>query len=258
MSLKPDMAPTAPIALIAALPEEIKPLLARLGSTRKEQVAGFPLHRCRLGGHELILLHSGMGPKNAAEATRALLNSITPQMIINFGLGGAVAPGPHIADLVLATRLLVSSGGEFHEQAGLTLSLVDGFLATVASRNCQSGTFITAGETMPKAALREALPAGTETPLLEMETAAIARVADEQGIPLLAIRAVSDDCGEELAFTVAEFCDANLQIRPLKVLFTILKRPWIIPQLIRLARNSRVAAEALAAAITGYLEQIHA
>lgn len=258
MSPKPDIAPTAPVALIAALPEEIKPLLARVGFTRREQVAGFPLHRCRLGDHELILLRSGMGPKNAAEATHALLNSTRPKLIINFGLGGGVAPGPRVADLVLATRLLVSSGGEFHEQAGLTLSLVDGFLAATASRNCRRGTFITAGETMPKAALREALPTGTETPLLEMETAAIARVADEHGIPLLAIRAVSDDCNEELGFTVAEFCDENLQIRPSKVLLAILKNPWIIPQLIRLARDSKLAAEALAAAIASYLEQHYA
>ena len=255
---KLDAMPTAPIALIAALPEEIKPLLAKMDIVKEELISGFTLYRCRLGDRELILLRSGMGPKNAEEAVRALLKIVTPERIINFGLGGAVAPGLRVADLALATRLLVSDGGKFREQSGLTLPLVEGFAAVAANKDCLYGTFITAAETMPKAALHRALPAGTETPILEMETAAIARVADEHKIPLLAIRAVSDDCNEELGFTVAEFCDANLRIRPLKVLLTILKRPWIVPQLFRLARNSRQAAEALAACIITYLEQSHA
>jgi adenosylhomocysteine nucleosidase len=257
MSRKFDATPP-PIALIAALPEEVGPLLARAGFTRKERISGFLLYRSRFGGQDLLLLQSGMGPKNAETATRALLNSFTPKLIINFGLGGAVAAGPRVADLVLAIRLLVSEGEEFHEQSGLTLPLAEEFMAAAGDGSCLRGTFITAAETMPKAALLNTLPAGTETPVLEMETAAVARVTSERGIPLLAVRAVSDDCDEELGFTVAEFCDANLRIRPLKVLATILKRPGIVPQLIRLAGNSRRAAEALATGIIAYLERIHA
>jgi len=244
--------------LIAALPEEIKPFLARGKSVRKDRLAQFPLYSLRIGDRDLILLQSGMGPINAETATRALLETTSPDLIINFGLGGAVAPGPQVADLVVATRLLVSDGVGFSEQTGPALSLADEFMVKSGNNRCLAGTFITTSETMSKAALRGKLPANTETPVLEMETAAIARGACERNIPLLAVRAISDDCNEELGFTVAEFCDANLRIRPVKVLFTILKRPGIVPQLIRLARNSRQAAEALAAGIINYLEQSHA
>lgn len=255
MPRSPDTTHRAAIALIAALPEEIKPFLARVGIVRKERIAHFPLYSFRVDDRDLILLQSGMGPINAEAATRALLEATSPDLIINFGLGGAVAPGPQVADLVVATRLLVSDGVGFSEQNGPDLSFADEFMVKAGNSRCHPGTFITTGETMLKAALRGTVPANTETPVLEMETAAIARVAGERGIPLLAIRAISDDCYEELGFTVAEFCDAELRIRPAKVLFTILKRPWIIPQLIRLARNSRQAAEALAAGIINYLEQ---
>lgn len=258
MPQSPDTTHGAAIALIAALPEEIKPFLARCGIVRKELIAHFPLYRLRIGDLDLILLQSGMGPINAEAATRALLEATSPDLIINFGLGGAVAPGPQVADLVVATRLLVSDGVTFSEQNGPDLSFADEFMARTGNSYCHRGTFITTGETMPKAALRDALPENTETPVLEMETAAIARVACEHGIPLLAIRAISDDSDEELGFTVAEFCNAELRIRPAKVLFTILKRPGIIPQLIRLARNSRQAAEALATGIINYLEQSNA
>ena len=255
MSATDNVIPVPAVVLIAALPEETNTLLKRIGARRQGRLAGFPLFSGRVGGQELLLLQSGMGPKNAGAATRAILDLGSPELIINFGLGGAVAPGPQVADLVVATRLLVKDSNGFGEQAGVNQSLANAFIICIGNNRCRTGTFVTAGETMPKAALRSALPAGTETPVLEMETAAIAGATGERGVPLLAIRAISDDSDEELGFTVAEFCDENLQLRPLKVFLTILKRPGIIPQLIRLAGSSSRAAETLATAIITFLEQ---
>ena len=79
-----------------------------------------------------------------------------------------------------------------------------------------------------------------------MESAAVARVAASHGIPFLAMRAISDPWDEEMDFTIDEFCDDSMRIRPARVLATILRRPRIIPQLVRLARTSRVAAGGLA------------
>ena len=192
---------------IAALPEEIKPFLARGEAVRKDRIATFPLYRLRVGAQELILLQSGMGPKNAESATRALLDTTTPDLIINFGLAGAVAPGPQIADLVVAIRLLVSDRGTFSAQSGLDLPLVDAVMANIGTSRCHPGTFITTAETTPKATLRETLPVVTETPVLEMETAAIARVADERGNPLLAIRA-------DLKTLAVGFYELSLKLLP--------------------------------------------
>jgi adenosylhomocysteine nucleosidase len=70
------------------------------------------------------------------------------------------------------------------------------------------------------------------------------------------VRTISDPWDEELDFTIDEFCDDTMRIRPAKVLATILRRPRIIPQLIRLARNSRVAAAGLAKTMRRLLHQI--
>ena len=82
-----------------------------------------------------------------------------------------------------------------------------------------------------------------------METWAIAQIAAREEIPLLAIRAISDAAEEELGFSISEFTDNEMNIRICKILGTIARKPWIIPQLIRLAGNSRIAGRNLAVVI---------
>jgi len=89
-----------------------------------------------------------------------------------------------------------------------------------------------------------------------METAAVAQVAAEGNVPLLALRAVSDGAGEELGFTIEEFTDREMNVRVGKVLLTVARKPWIVPQLLRLARNASIAGENLATAILVLLENL--
>jgi adenosylhomocysteine nucleosidase len=78
----------------------------------------------------------------------------------------------------------------------------------------------------------------------------------ENGIPFMGIRTVSDAADEELGFSLDEFTDHNLRIRPHKVALTILRKPWIMPQLIRLGRNSRIAADSLSQAVARLLASL--
>jgi adenosylhomocysteine nucleosidase len=98
------------------------------------------------------------------------------------------------------------------------------------------------------------LPAGTNCPVLEMETAAVTLVAAREKRPVMALRAITDEAEEELGFAIGELTDRDMNVRLGKVLLTVAKKPWIVPQLLRLARNSRLAGENLALAILAVLE----
>ena len=73
-------------------------------------------------------------------------------------------------------------------------------------------------------------------------------------MPFLAVRGVSDDAGEELGFSISELTDAGMRIRIGKVLKTVAGKPWIIAQMLRLAKNSGKAGKNLALAIAVLLE----
>jgi adenosylhomocysteine nucleosidase len=248
------------IGLIAAMPEEIRPLIRSVGPVTREKHAGFNLYRFRASGKDISLIESGIGATRAAQATRALIDAAAPGVLLNFGFGGAVLPGPSVGDIVVADRLLFFKERLFANQAGLAPALTDELAATLEG-NCQGtgyrihrGTFVTTGEIVGKGMLAGLLPAGTANPVLEMETTGVARVASERKVPLVAVRAISDGADEELGFPIADFTDREMRIRIGKVLWALARKPRIIPQLVRLARNSRLAGGNLATAVLAIIE----
>jgi adenosylhomocysteine nucleosidase len=250
------------IALIAAMPEEIKPLLRRVGSYTRKELGEFPACRFAIGMREIRLIESGMGPERSVAATRALIATAKPDLIIDFGFCGSVITGTAAGDIVVAERVLSFSGGTFQQREGLTAGLTDDAIELLVE-NCRdkpfqvsAGTFITAAEITGKRELVGLLPPGIGNPVLEMETAAVAQAAAEGNVPLLALRAVSDGAGEELGFTIEEFTDREMNVRVGKVLLTVARKPWIVPQLLRLARNAKIAGENLATAMLVLLENL--
>jgi adenosylhomocysteine nucleosidase len=243
------------IGLVAAMPEEIRPLLRRVGKYSRDNVSGFSLYRFTIGNRDVALIESGIGAARAAQATGILIDAVSPGMILNFGFAGAVSAGPAVGDVVVADRLLFFKERLCSEQQGLTADLT-AELALLLEEGCRGdgfrilrGTFVTTGEIVAKRRLAGLLPAGTANPVLEMETAAVARAAFMAKIPLAAVRAISDGADEELGFSIEEFTDREMTIRVWKVVRTIIKKPRIIPQLLRLTRNSKRAGENLAVAL---------
>jgi len=250
------------IGLAAAMPEECAPLLRRISGYATETIDRFPAFRFRVGRAEVCLVRSGMGPIRAAAAARAIMAAFRPEAVISFGLGGGVLPGPEIGDLVVAERLLWLREGRFSEQPGLSVETAETIRQVLAAalpdtgKRLRLGTFITTTRIENKRELAGRLPAGVASPLLEMESCAVAEAAVEAGLPFMAVRAVSDDSGEEIGFDIAELCDADLNVRVGRVLLTLTRKPWILPQLLRLARNSRIAGERLADGVMALLTNL--
>ena len=94
---------------------------------------------------------------------------------------------------------------------------------------------------------------GLKHPILEMETAGIAQVAAQNGIPFLCIRAISDGPRAPIPFELNVMMDkdANLQIG--RILMQIARHPGIILKLSGLMRNSRLAADNAAFALINAL-----
>jgi adenosylhomocysteine nucleosidase len=248
------------IGLIAAMPEEIRPLLRLAGKYRREKIDGFEAYRFTYNEENILLVKSGMGLDNAAAAARILIREAKPCIIVNFGFCGAVKPGPEVGDIMMAQRILLNRETLFSPQSGIVeedAKLLSRSLADALNGRdfrVYSGAFVTTAEIRNKVEMARLIPAWTPNPVLEMETAAVAKAAANEGVPFLAVRGVSDDAGEELGFSISELADDRMKIRIGKVLLTVARKPRIIPQLLRLAKNSKKAGENLALAITALLE----
>ena len=243
------------IGIITAMPEETQAVLRAIGGTKKTLLGKQAVQHGHLAGHEIVIMEAGMGFHNAAAAAEKLVHNLEPDMIISAGFCGGVSTDLQVGDIVVATGLTIVSEREL-ETVPVEISAASrNFIVReiAEGRRVFGGLFASTPGIMQKKQLANRLPPNATFPVVEMESAAIAIIAVENGIPFAGIRSVSDPFDEELGFSLDEFCDDRMRIRIPRVLLTIARKPRIIPQLIRLARNSRVAGASLSQTMERFL-----
>ena len=113
------------------------------------------------------------------------------------------------------------------------------------------GTVVSSGTVVWQAQEKRRLRQLTDATGLDMESAAVAAVAQKRGLPMVIVRTVSDLVDEDLPL------DFNLFLRPtgwLKGMQSIIGRPSSVEGLNRLRKQSRVAADRLTDWFQRYVE----
>jgi len=131
------------------------------------------------------IIHTGMG-SNAAEASlRAAVLRYNPTRIILSGFAGALNPEWKAGDLMIALNLSSSAW-------------VDQIVQSRRADGMRIGDLFTASEVVPSPSEKADLRKRTGADAVDMESAALHKVAIEAGLPVLAIRSISDDAGSDL------------------------------------------------------------
>ncbi len=231
------------IVICAAFPHELKYIIRRLGASGSPDKGPFPLFHAACPPHELAIIQTGMGSQNAEAALTLLFKDLCPGVVFFVGFGGALYPSSKAGDMIWAQSVVDFSGG-----AATAVDIADPYgLAEKLSGNIdmKRGTVVTLSEWMGKKEIAAALPGDFPFAVCDMETYPAARYCTEREIPFFALRAVTDTFDEEIPpelFTVTD--EAGKYELP-RALSIILGQPHLIPDIIRLGRNSKIAAEKL-------------
>ena len=194
------------IAVLSAMAEEIDHYLEVCAVTRRRERAGLTFHEARHGGHDLVMVKSGVGKVNAALCTQVLIDDFAPDAIVCTGSAGALHDGVDIGDIVIAEDCVqhdvrvdflglppgqipfsdlrfFASAPELVDRA-TAVDLGDHVIHR--GRICTGDTFIQ--DESRRAALREEL----DGDCVEMEGAAVGQVCTLNNTPFLLVRAISD------------------------------------------------------------------
>ena len=228
------------IALSFALPEESKGIVRLVANATRSGSSALPVISGTLAGREVVIVHSGMGMSSASAQVGSFLDANAPSLWIAAGFGGALSPDLRIGDIVAVRNF--SDPGPFGE---------------ISSLPARAGTLITTKGVVETAEQKKDLGRHTGAIAVDMETAAIHRLCSARGIPMLAIRAISDTASQDLPVPAAVWFDTVRQRpRPISLVFYLAAHPGRIAPFARFVRGISCARASLTSFLLATLGKV--
>jgi adenosylhomocysteine nucleosidase len=118
----------------------------------------------------------------------------------------------------------------------------------------QSDSWLVTSPMVANQAEKQRLAAAYGAALVDMEAAAVARLARMRGIPFCCNKGVSDGCGEKLP-DFNNFIAPDGRFRIVKFVLFAVFRPWYWPVLVRMGGNGKKAAQQIAESLLDFLDE---
>lgn len=206
--------------IIGAMEQEVTLLRDKIENRQTLTLAGCEIYTGTLNGVEVALLKSGIGKTAAALGTTLLLELCKPDVVINTGSAGGLAPTLKVGDIVVSDEVryhdadVTAFGYEPGQMAGCPAAFTaDEKLIAAAEQvikqldlNAVRGlvvsgdAFINGAE--PLARIRSTFP---QAIAVEMEATAIGHVCHQFKVPFVVVRAISDVADKESHLSFDEF-----------------------------------------------------
>ena len=191
------------VGLIIAIRRELEAFLQSGEKAMEEKIAGKTVYRTKMDGHDIFAVQSGCGEIDAAASTMLLIVKYGCEVVLNFGVAGALEEDLKVEDLFVVekachydldtTAVDPVKKGQYEEYPDEFIPLDAGLMQLVAESvpgirkiTVASGDkFIEDRE--EKLRLREA-----GCGVCDMELAAVARVCERSNVRCLSVKCISD------------------------------------------------------------------
>ena len=197
-----------------------------------------------------MLKVSGMGPRRAALASRALLeNGATA--LLSWGSAGGLAPKLFPGNLILPKTVIASDQSLYHVETSWHQRLCNRLKGHV---DFHTEPLVESATVVCTPTEKAVLFHRTGAIGVDMESAAVAIVAQEARVPFMVVRAVADSTDTTIPKSSLNAIDEFGRLSCLKLIQGLAERPGELFALVRIARNYRAAQRTLAmvARLTGY------
>lgn len=223
--------------VLAAMPRELRPLVRAL-RLRPAPMEGLPAW----SGGRVVAVAVGVGPARAGTGAARVLDVVTARRVVITGVAGALDASLKVGDVVRPIAVVDVASGVVHTPS--TTASREGVLATVERVHLPS-----AGSTGDGAGG----PFPLDATAVDMESAAIAAVCEEKGVPWDVVRAVSDVAGT-LTLEVASVLRPDGRADVTRAARIALRDPRALGRFVRLgidtARAVRVATGVVASELS--------
>lgn len=189
-----------------------------------------PFRKIAAGNPALEIIIVGIGRKNATRSIQAALARRQPALVLTCGFAGGLDPALTLGTVVFATK-------------------VERLYARFISAGAKPAAFYCADRIATTAAEKQQLRAQTRADAVEMESAAIHDACQAAEVPCATVRVISDTAAEDLPLDFNALAKPDQSLDFGKLALAIAKSPGKIGALMRLGKNTKFAAQQLAAVL---------
>ena len=217
----------ADIGIIGAMDDEVREIIAMLADKCTETIGGIEFSAGSLLGKKVVIARCGIGKVFAAICTEAMIIRYSPSLIVNSGVGGALAKELRPLDIVFADKLVQHDMDT--SAIGDPVGLVSGInkvyfdtdkrardiLVSAAKKlgvNYAVGTVATGDKFISDKADKVRIVDAFDAVACEMEGGAIAHTAFINGTPCAVIRAISDSADGDASMDYPAFLPVAAKI----------------------------------------------
>lgn len=222
------------IAIVAAMPGELKPFVKGWQHQKLENLHTWTVQR---GEQQLVAACAGAGQQAATRAFAAIEQLGKVNIVVSVGWVGALTEAFEVGTAWRVAGVIDQQTGE-----------------RFATWTNHAEQWLVTSPRVADAASKAHLHSAYNASLVDMEAAAIGRLAAMRNIPFHAIKGVSDAVQEELP-DFNRFLGPQGEFKLAEFVLFALPRPALWSGLIRMGKNSSLAAKAMAAELETLLAQ---
>ncbi len=219
----------------------------RLRNLREVKVGEIPVYQAQIGRAQVDFVITGMGAENARRVVNAMMEQ--PYAIcIASGFAGALKP-EHAIGSILVAEAVQQIGKARTVQSSRNLVLE-------AQRDgaFRAKMFLTSESVVRTAEEKAKLAPFADA--VDMESFSILSYAHDHALAVVAIRVISDTTKRDMPIFLDAVVDEMGRVKIGGLVRKIVSHPIQLPALIRLGRDSRTAAQALANFLEAYIKKL--
>lgn len=211
---------TVDIGIIGAMEPEVCGLVSLLAEKACEQVSGITFYTGVLTGKRVAIAKCGIGKVFAALCAQTMILKYSPSLIVNTGVGGALAAGLTTGDIVIAESLcqhdmdtsaigdpvgLVSGINKIYFDADRRAADILLSASSSLGLKARLGRIASGDKFIASAEDKSRIISSFYADACEMEGCAIAQVAFVNNTPFAVVRAISDSADGEATMDYPTF-----------------------------------------------------
>jgi adenosylhomocysteine nucleosidase len=219
----------------------------RLRNMREIKIGAISAYQTEIGRAQVDFVITGMGMEDSYRVSDAVLDQPF-QFCIAAGFAGALSDKHSVGDILVAEAV---------QELGKSETLVCSRNLVYAARDDGAKLvkmFLTSSEVVSTAEAKKRLAPFADA--VEMESFAIVSAARRHRKAVVAIRVISDSVLHDVPAGVNAMVDEKGQVSIGGVVRYVARHPLHLPALIRLGRDSRTAAEALAHYLEAFIKKL--